>query len=305
MFSEANPFFFLVTTLSGLSEFAQKKYKNNGSLPINMMNLQSNKKTLSIPVKRTELKNKDFVHILDAEGLKNICEWANTPVDFINYLNFRKNFLINISNNINEINQENNILYFYIYKDITNKEHKLKTIEKILTSNSLLCGNSYTKSLLRINGFLQNKDKRDKSQLFDNIVSHLFYTGKNGILNNEIEYRNKIYDILYLNRKERIKISESIFHLENKIKNITDFQICKFRKIYIKIIAVKIEEDEDENIYITKIKDCVAEQVDKFSKEGIMEKEEIEKAFFIAIDHPKNHIRINAEYVTVINKDWY
>lgn len=129
------PEFFLVTTLSGLSNFAKKIYMNNGSLPINMKDLQSNKKTLSIPLKKKDLKDKNFVHILDLEGLENISEWANTPVDFMNYLKFRKKFLINISNNIDEINQENNILYFFIYKDITSKSYKVATIEKILTSN--------------------------------------------------------------------------------------------------------------------------------------------------------------------------
>lgn len=43
----------------------------------------------------------------------------------------------------------------------------------------------------------------------------------------------------------------------------------------------------------------------KFSRKKIMQKQNIEKAFFIAIDHPKNHIRINSEYVSVINKDWH
>lgn len=57
--------------------------------------------------------------------------------------------------------------------------------------------------------------------MFDNVISHLFYTGQNGNMNNEeneIEYRNKIYDILFLNRKERIAISESIFSLEKTLK---------------------------------------------------------------------------------------
>lgn len=301
------PEFFLVTTLSGLSDFAKKKYINNGSLPINMTDLQSNKKILSIPLKKKDLNDKNFVHILDLEGVRNICEWANTPVDFMNYLKFRKNFLINISKNINEINQENNIIYFFIYKDVTNKDYKLKEIEKFLTSNSLKKKDWYIKSLLKINGFYANKIKIGESQVFDNVISHLFYTGQNGNMNNEeneIEYRNKIYDILFLNRKERIAISESIFSLEKNIENKTDYIIKDFRKIYIQIIAVKINEDEDEKTYCTKRKSFVDEEVEKFSKKGIVGKGKIEKAFFIAIDHPLNHIRTHSEYMSVINKDW-
>lgn len=300
------PEFFLVTTLSGLSYFAQKMYLNNGSLPINMKNLQSNKKILSIPLKKKDLKNKDFVHTLDLEGLRNICEWANTPFDFMMYLKFRKNFLINISNKIDEIKQENNILYFYIYKDITNKNYEVKNIESILTSYALTNDN-YIKSLLKIDGFYKYLIKKDESQLFDNMISHLFYTGQNGHINNEeneIEYRNKIYDVLFLNRKERIAISESIFSLEKNIENKTDYIIKNFRKIYIQIIAVKINEDEDEKAYCTKRKSFVDEEVEKFSKKGIVGKGKIEKAFFIAIDHPLNHIRTHSEYMSVINKDW-
>lgn len=143
--------------------------------------------------------------------------------------------------------------------------------------------------------------------MFDNVISHLFYTGQNGNMNNEeneIEYRNKIYDILFLNRKERIAISESIFSLEKNIENKTDYIIKDFRKIYIQIIAVKINEDEDEKTYCTKRKSFVVEEVEKFSKKGIVGKGKIEKAFFIAIDHPLNHIRTHSEYMSVINKDW-
>lgn len=67
---------------------------------------------------------------------------------------------------------------------------------------------------MKIDGFYKYLIKKDESQLFDNIISHLFYTGQNGHINNEeneIEYINKIYDVLFLNRKERIAISESIF----------------------------------------------------------------------------------------------
>lgn len=300
------PEFFLVTTLSGLSYFAKKMYLNNGSLPINMKNLQSNKKILSIPLKKKDLKNKDFVHTLDLEGLRNICEWANTPFDFMMYLKFRKNFLINISNKIDEIKQENNILYFYIYKDITNKNYEVKNIEPILTSYTLTNDN-YIKSLLKIDGFYQYLIKKDESQLFDNIISHLFYTGQNGHINNEeneIEYRNKIYDVLFLNRKERIAISESIFFLEKNIKDKTHYIIKNFRNIYIKIIAIKINKYEDEHTYIANRKSFVDNEVEIFSRKRIMKKGKIEKAFFIAIDHPLNHIRTHSEYMSVINKDW-
>lgn len=161
--------------------------------------------------------------------------------------------------------------------------------------------------LLKINGFFENKNKINESQLFDNVISHLFYTGQNGNINNEeneIEYRNKIYDILFLNRKERIAISESIFSLEKNIRDKTDYIIKNFRNIYIQIIAIKINKNEDEHNYIANRKSFVDKEVEKFSRKGIMKKGKIEKAFFIAIDHPKNHIRTHSEYMSVINKDW-
>lgn len=302
------PEFFLITTLSGLSNFAKKMYLNNGSLPINMEDIQSNKKILSIPLKKKDLCNKNFVHIVDIEGLRDICEWANTPVDFINYLKFRKKFINNIDFNIKEIKQENNIVYFYVYKNIMNQCYKSAEIEKILTSDQLNCKFNSV-SIKNIKGFSEYLDKKENSKLFDNIISHLFYTGKNDDDDdnneNEIQYRNKIYDVLFLSRKERIAISESILFLEKNIKNKTHCKIIKFRNIYIQIIALKINDNEDDHIYCSKIKAYIDKEMKKFSRKKIMQKQNIEKAFFIAIDHPKNHIRINSEYVSVINKDWH
>lgn len=220
---KGKPEFFLVTTLNGFSNFAKKKYLNNGSLPINMRNIQSNKKIASIPLKKENLDGNNFVHIFDIEGLKNICEWCNTPVDFMSYLKFRKIFFKTISKNIEEIKQENNILYFYIYKDLIKKDFPTDKMEEILTSN-ILENDNYIINLLKIKGFHEHLIKKKASELFDNIISHLFYTGSNNEKNdyeNEIKYRNKIYDVLFLNRKDRITISECIISLEKNSRNKT------------------------------------------------------------------------------------
>lgn len=285
---------------------AKEKYLNNGSLPINMKNIQSNRKILSIPLKKENLDSKNFAHIFDIEGLRNACEWCNTPVDFMNYLKFRIKFLKEISKNIDEIKQENNIVYFYIYKDLIKKDVPLERAEEILRLN-LLKNDNFIKSLLKIEGFGHYLIRKDKSILFDNIISHLFHTGKNGEENNyenEINYRNKIYDVLFLNRKDRIMISECITTLEENARNKTTSKILQFKNIYVQVIALKMDKDEDVDIFLKRRSDYIKKEHDKFLRKEIMKKGKIQKAFFIVIDHPKNHIRLHAEYMSVKDKSW-
>lgn len=303
---KGKPIFFLITTLNGFSYLAKNKYLNNGSLPINMKNIQSNKKILSIPVKKESLDNKNFVHIFDIEGLRSICGFCNTPSDFMNYLKFRIKFLKKISKNVDEITQENNIVYFYIYKDLIKKDVPIEVIEEILKLD-LLKNDNFIKNLLKIDGFGHYLIRRDKSILFDNIISNLFYKGKNGEENNyenEINYRNKIYDILFLNRKDRIMISEFITNLEENAKNKTISKILKFRNIYVQVVALKMNKCEDIDIFLKRRNDYRKKEYNKFLRQGIMKKGKIEKAFFIFIDHPKNHIRLHTEYISVKDKSW-
>lgn len=303
---KGKPDFFLITTLNGFSDLAKEKYLNNGSLPINMKNIQSNRKILSIPLKKENLDSKNFAHIFDIEGLRNACEWCNTPVDFMNYLKFRIKFLKEISKNIDEIKQENNIVYFYIYKDLIKKDVPLERAEEILRLN-LLKNDNFIKSLLKIEGFGHYLIRKDKSILFDNIISHLFHTGKNGEENNyenEINYRNKIYDVLFLNRKDRIMISECITTLEENARNKTTSKILQFRNMYVQVIALKMDKDEDVDIFLKRRSDYIKKEHDKFLRKEIMKKGKIQKAFFIVIDHPKNHIRLHAEYMSVKDKSW-
>lgn len=302
---KGEPEFFLVSTLNGFSDFAKKKYLNNGSLPINMKNVQSNKKILSIPFRKENLEDKNFIHIFDIEGLKDICKWCNTPVDFMCYLKFRKKTLKEISKNIEEVKQENNILYLYIYKDIRNKGFTSNEIEHILKTDVI--NNNYELMIRNIDGYSEYKNKVNESQLFDNIISHLFYTGKNGEDNNyenEINYRNKIYDVLFLNRKDRIKISETIMLLERNAKSGTSCEVVKFKNIYLKVIALKMNKDEDPNVFFKRREAYIEKESNKFIRQGIMKSGKIEKAFFIGIDHPKNHILTHAEYVRAIDKSW-
>lgn len=303
---KGKPDFFLITTLNGFSDLAKEKYLNNGSLPINMKNIQSNKKILSIPLKKEDLDNKNFIHIFDIEGLRNACEWCNTPVDFMNYLKFRIKFLKEISKNIDEIKQENNIVYFYIYKDLMKKNAPSERVEEILRLN-LLKNDNFIKSLLKIDGFWRYLIRKDESILFDNIISHLFHTGKNGEENNyenEINYRNKIYDVLFLNRKDRIAISECIISLRKNAKNKTISKSINFRNIHLQVIAFKMDKDEDPDIFLKRRENYIKKEYDKFIRQGIMKKGKIEKAFFIGIDHTKNDILFNAEYMLVIDNSW-
>lgn len=300
------PDFFLITTLNGFSDLAKEKYLNNGSLPINMKNIQSNKKILSIPLKKEDLGSKNFVHIFDIEGLRNACEWCNTPVDFMNYLKFRIKFLKEISKNIDEIKQENNIVYFYIYKDLIKKNVPSERVEEILRLN-LLKNNNFIEVLQKIEGFMPYLIKKDESILFDNIISHLFHTGKNGEENNyenEINYRNKIYDVLFLNRKDRIAISECIISLIKNAKNKTISKSIDFRNIHLQVIAFKMDKNEEPDIFLKRRETYIKKEYDKFIRQGIMKKGKIEKAFFIGIDHPKNYILFNAEHILVIDNNW-
>lgn len=65
-----------------------------------------------------------------------------------------------------------------------------------------------------------------------------------------------------------------------------------------------MDKDEDVDIFLKRRSDYIKKEHDKFLRQGIMKKGKVEKAFFIVIDHPKNHIRFHSEYMSVRDKSW-
>lgn len=287
------PEFYLINTLSGLSVFCEKYFKdNNGSLILDKTQRQGKDKILSIDLKQ---KNEEsYIHTLDEQGLKDLIVLVNTPTDFINYLNFRKDFIQEC--NVNKIRKENHILYFYAKKHLLNESLDFNYCDIVLNKNFENDKNDKLCQSLYLHDYIRNYVFYNPcSEIFDMIMVNFFYQGSYKNSGFDIEepkesiLRNEFYNVLKINRQERLAISLDILdNLGKKSKN-DIYSLKIFGNMIIYIMNVKIKKNESLKEYRKRRVVLANLRASKISEKHNG------NIFVLALDHPNHNILSHSE----------
>lgn len=288
LFTE-EPNFYFVTTISGLTETAKKIFKNDGVLPIDHSEIISNKKLFSTINKQDD---NNFFHTFDIETLKQLMDYINTPTDFIQYLNYRFNFF---TNNLNiKCEREDQILFLYVIKDCNYKLILDTNITEIdfLNKNP----NSY-QMLFDKNQYIEFNDRlkyNENSKIIDDLFDNFCYQGNKsnsfqGLVNDsEEKYRQNMYSLLSLNRRERIALAldiEEVLNLALHEKQPKSSIVSKeFRGILFIVCAFYRLPNENPVTYTARRANSMEWTALKNLQDGKLNNK---KALFLWLDNPR------------------
>lgn len=265
--------FFLISTVSGLTDISKKFLNKDGVLPIDQSeHIQNNKKTFSITNK---FKNNDFYQILDIESLKLLLEYLNTPIDFISYLKFRYDFFKKNKNF--KLKSEKQILFLY---KINNSNYKIEYDKNIDEIDFL---NLNDKQIENFKFISHNKE----SLIVDDLIDIVAYQHSQDVdYYTDQVHRIRVNKWVSLNRMERIEISSCLKKLIQKSEQFFDKNICEISYINGKHFCIYLcyrpvsFSDQKYIEYRRKKARSIINKIKNKTKNGISE------MFFIFLDHP-------------------
>lgn len=276
---DKNTEFFLITTVSGLKNTANK-FLNEEVLPIDQRKkIQSNKKILSTINKFEE---EHFYNTFDIVSLEKILDYLDTPVDFISYLKFRYDFFKN--NTDFKLEREEQILFLYIIKDM---EGNIQYEENITEVEFLNIDKKIIEKLRGIPLYDDRVKYGKQSSVIDDLIDIITYQDNHDIINNiDIEHRKKVSQWLYLNRRERIALFLDLEDLiedskKNKNKSVKSVKMFngKYLMVYLFYRWDKLSDEE----YLKHRRENAKKQIEDFKSKVDHPQPEM---FFIYTDHP-------------------
>lgn len=244
---DESPNFYLINTLSGLSDFCIKYFKDSKSLVLDKTQKQGKDKTLSINL--IQKNENEYVHTIDEQGLKDLNILVSTPTDFINYLKFRRKF-ISLFETI-KIRKENHILYFYAKEILLNEKININNTTLIIKNNFESDKNDKLILSLYTNNFITDYVYWEKkSIIFNMLMVNFFYSGNytnSGLNLNEpedVDFRRGAYHLQSFSRKERIAISLDILDVLNEKSNKNIIRTKNIEGLIICIISFRMLKNE-------------------------------------------------------------
>lgn len=276
------PIYFLVSTLSGLTDAGINIYNNDGALPIDHSLKQSNKKLFSTINK---VINNELIHTFDMSSLMQIFKYLDTPLDFIDYLMYRKNILIQEKNFI--LQREDQILFLYALQDC-----ELGTITYDINEIDFLTKNpNLYKELDNIDFFQTRLMYGQKSKLIDDLLTNFAYEGNqsNSGLNieddNDEQYRINFAYFLELNRRERIALYLDLMQVldEAKLKKSSSLYQGIFKKCFFVVSSFYRKPEENAIEYRKRRVRSASHIIKQLSNSNDLN---IDKAIILFLDHP-------------------
>lgn len=246
----------LISILSGIKTF--KKYgeasffmNKNDSLSIDQTDYQSSldkqyrrgtDKILSISNKHIEEGN-SFIHTLDSISFENVCNYFNTPLDFIEYIVFREGFIKDNKEVKYVISSEMDLVAAYFLKNMKELSSEEYTCNKSIL-DVILRENDFNKRILNDFIVIDYLECSFESLSIDCLLQYLAYTGNHsnshlGIENLSFNEQRKSMEFYYsLKRIERIKlyfqIKKSFNDMINSHQLRSGYTIMEFNnKIFI------------------------------------------------------------------------
>lgn len=277
-----NPVFFLISSLSGLSQVGVEMCNNDGTLPIDHSNKQNNKKLFSTINK---IVDNNFIHAFDINSLMQIFSYLDTPFDFINYLIYRERILKQEQNFI--LQREDQILFLYALQDC-----ELGTITYDINEIDFLTKNpNLYKELDNIDFFQTRIMYGQKSKLIDDLLTNFAYEGNqsNSGLNiendNDEQYRINFTYFLELNRRERIALYLDLIQVldEAKLKKSSSLYQGIFKKCFFLVSSFYRKPEENATEYRNRRVRSALNAIKKLSNKNDLN---IDRAIILFLDHP-------------------
>lgn len=275
--------FFLITTVSGLKNTAQKFLNEDGVLSIDQReNIQSNKKILSTINK---FEDENFYNTFDIISLEKLLDYLDTPIDFISYLKFRYNFFLR--NNNFKLEREEQILFLYIIEDM---EGNIQYEENITEVDFLNMNEKIFEELKDI-PFYNDRNKYGKASLIiDDLIDIVTYQHNQDVnYNTDIEHRKRVNKWISLNRRERIAIFLDLEDAINNSKNSKDKSVKSikiFNNKYFGIYLFYRREGLSDSQYIEHRRKNAKIQVNDLKKQ-MNDNHNFCEVFFLYMDHPQ------------------